>query len=198
MLGNSLETAGRHFITALTSALFIFGLSSQPALAHKGHAGPPVQFMELKEALKGMLPVNAKVLKRKEELNKDAAGWAKQKYGVEPPTGILTYFVARNEAGQTLGAAYITNTHYRHGDIAVVVGIDAEGRITQAALLNANEKYVGDFAATVGTGFMARFAGLKAEELATQSDDGNEAAKAVIEQVRTAVAVLAALTQTGH
>ena len=187
----------------LLAPLLVIGLTfgiNQAAQAHKGHAGPQVTFMKTKAALKEMLPSGAKIVKRKQPLKGDAVEWAEKTWGVELDDEIYSYYLATDkQSGATLGAAYITQAHYRHGDLKLAVGIDAENNITQAAILGINEKYVVDFDGNVGTGLIGDYAGLSLEELIAKADELASSDKATREfaaALRDAVVLLAAFMHT--
>jgi len=189
-----------YLFTSVLAVCFVFGFStwSQNAQAHKGHAGPMVSFMKNKAALKEMLPTGAKIVKRKQPLKADAIEWAEKTYGVELDDDVYSYYLATDKkSGAVLGAAYVTQVHYRHGDLKLAVGIDAESRITQVAILGINEKYVVDFEGNVGTGLIKDYAGLSLNELTAKADELASSDKATREfaaAVRDAAVLLAAFT----
>lgn len=190
-----------HLLTPVLAICLTLAIASWPqdAEAHKGHAGPMVTFMKSKAALKTMLPTGAKIVKRKQPLNDDAIERAETTYGVELDEQIYSYYLATDKkSGKILGAAYVTETHYRHGDLKIAVGINADNHLTQAAILGINEKYVVDFEGNVGTGLIADYAGLslqaviaKANELASSDKATREFAAAV----RDAAVLLATFTR---
>ncbi|VAW89889.1 hypothetical protein MNBD_GAMMA17-825 [hydrothermal vent metagenome] len=84
--------------------------------------------------------------------------------------------------------------HYRHGDLKFAVGIDADNRITQVAILGINEKYVVDFDGNVGTGLIDDYAGLTLKALLAKADELASSDKATREfsaAVRDAAVLLA-------
>jgi len=191
-----------YLFAPLLAMSLAFGLSAWPkdAEAHKGHAGSMITFMKTKAALKAMLPKGAKIVKRKQPLKEDAVEWAEKTYGVELDDEVYSYYLASDKkGGATLGAAYITQARYRHGDLKIAVGIDAENTITQAAILGINEKYVVDFDGNVGTGLIGDYAGLSLEELIAKEDELASSDKATREfatAVRDAAVLLAAFMHT--
>ncbi len=193
-----------HFFAPLLAIGLAFGLSAWPqeVEAHKGHASPMVTFMETKAALKTMLPNGAKIVKRKQPLKEGAVEWAEKTYGVELKDEIYSYYLATDKSSDAiLGAAYVTQVHYRHGDLKIAVGIDAEHRITQAAILGINEKYVVDFDGNVGTGLISDYAGLSVKELIAKADELASADKPTRDfaaAVRDAALVLLALQDSAH
>ncbi len=195
---NQIRNPLSYLFTPLLAICLTLGMSvwSQETLAHKGHAGPMVDFMKSKAALKEMLPSAAKIVKRKQPLKKEAAEWAEKRYGVELDEQIYSYYLASDKTSKVImGAAYVSKIHYRHGDLKFAVGIDANSRITQAAILGINEKYVVDFDSNVGTGLIVDYAGLSLKELIAKSEKLASADKATREfamAVRDAAALLAA------
>ena len=181
-------------------SILIVGVSflglSQEAQAHKGHAGPAVKFMKKKVALKNMLPSAARIVKRKQPMKEDGVAWAEKTYGVELDDKLYSYYLATDKQSKAiLGAAYVGKTHYRHGDLKFAVGIDANHRITQAAILSINEKYVVDFDGNVGTGLIEDYAGLSLKELIAKADKLSSSDKATREfasAIRDAAVMLAA------
>lgn len=164
--------------------------------AHKGHAGPMVDFMKSKAALKEMLPSDAKIVKRKQPLQESAVEWAKETHGVELDGKIYSYYLASDKQSKAvIGAAYVSKISYRHGDLKFAVGINGDNRITQAAILGINEKYIVDFDGNVGTGLIADFAGLSLKELIAKVDELSSSDKATREfaaAIRDAAVLLAA------
>lgn len=185
-----------YLFAPLLAVSIAFGIS-QNAHAHEGHAGPLVTFMQTKAALKTMLPAGARIVKRKQPLGDNAVEWADSTYGVELDDGLFSYYLATDKTSKaTTGAAYVGKASYRQGDLKFAVGIDANNRITQAAILGVNKKYAVDFEGNVGIGLIADYAGLsikeliaKAEQL-TSSDD--KATREFAALVRDAAALLAA------
>ncbi len=179
-------------------SILVFSMA-QNAYAHKGHAGPMVMFMKNKLALKSMLPDGAKIVKRKQPLKDKAIEWAEKTYDVELDEKVYRYYLATDrKSGDVLGAAYVSKIHYRHGDLKFAVGIDASGRITQAAILGVNEKYVVDFEGSVGKGLIKSYAGLSLKDLIFKTDklaSSNKAARELAVAVRDAVILLVALTR---
>jgi len=181
------------------SLVLTISVWSQDALAHKGHAGSMINFIKSKAALKEMLPSGVKIVKRKQPLKEDATQWAKETYDVELDEKVYSYYLATDKAsGSILGAAYVSKDTYRHGDLKYAVGIDADGRITQAAILGVNEKYVVDFEGNVGTGLIADYAGLTLKELIAKADElasSDKATREFASIIRDAVVLLAAFTR---
>ncbi len=185
-----MNQAYRHPLAYIFTLLLAICLTlgfSQSAYAHKGHAGSMITFMKSEAALKEMLPSGAKIVKRKQPLTKDALEWAGKTYGVELDDKTYSYYLATDKQSKAVvGAAYVGKISYRHGDFKFAIGIDAKQRVTQAAILGINEKYVVDFDGNVGTGLIADYAGLtldaliaKAEELASSDKATREFAAAI-------------------
>jgi len=186
------------FFTLVLVICLSIGMS-QNVYAHKGHAGSMINFMKSKAALKEMLPNGAKIVKRKQPLKDDAVEWAEKTYGVELDEKVHSYYLATDKnSGAVLGAAYASKIHYRHGDLKFAVGIDASGRITQAAILGVNEKYVVDFDGNVGTGLISDYAGLTLKALIAKTDELASSDKATREfaaAVRDAAVLLVTFTR---
>ncbi len=182
-------------IARLALALLLALLAWPAAQAHEGHAGPPVTELKDRAALKALLPQGAKLAKRKQRLSDQAIEAIRKQYGHAPETGLVTYYLARDrESGATLAAALIDRVPYRHGKIKLAVGLDAQGRLTGAAVLSVNEKYLPDVKSAVGTGLLEGYRGLSLEELiqrAERADD--EAERAVLTGLRDMALRLAAL-----
>jgi len=176
----------------------IFGIS-QSVYAHKGHAGSMITFMKNKATLKEMLPGGVKIVKRKQPLKEEATEWAKKTYGVELDDKVYSYYLATDKQSKTMvGAAYVSKANYRHGDFKFAVGIDAEQRITHAAILGISEKYVVDFDGNVGTGLIADYAGLTLKALIAKTDELASSDKATREfavAIRDAAILLIAFTR---
>lgn len=194
----SLQKPFSNLFAPLLAFGLAFGLTtwSQDAEAHKGHAGPMVNFIKAKAALKEMLPSGARIVKRKQPLKEDAIEWADETYGIELDDDIYSYYLASDKKnGKVLGAAYVTKTHYRHGELKIAVGIDASLRITQVAILGINEKYVVDFEGNVGTGIIPEYAGLSIKEVVAKADElasSDKATREFASAVRDAAVLLAA------
>lgn len=170
-------------------------LAPVPAPAHEGHAGPEIEFLAAQEALKAMLPEGAKITRRKEKLDADDAAWARDHLGVAVAEGVYTYYLARDpETGAVRGTAMVRELEYEHGDVTLAVGLDADGRVTRAAVLSTNRKYVADFKGDVGAGFLPDLTGLDVAALADAAGrpaaDGG-AGRFALERLRDMAAVLA-------
>ncbi len=192
-----------YLLTPIFALSLVLGITAWPqdVQAHKGHAGPEVKFMKKKAALKEMLPTGTRIVKRKQPLKEDAVEWAQKTYGVELDDKLYSYYLATDKTSKAIaGAAYVGETHYRHGDLKFAVGLDANNRITQAAVLGINEKYVVDFEGNVGTGLVADYAGLSLKELIAKADELASSDKATREfaaAVRDAAILLAAFMHNG-
>ncbi len=187
-------------LSYLLAPLMVLGLGVSPVVeAHKGHAGPMVNFMKTKDALKKMLPTEARITKRKQPLSDKAAEWAEEQYGADLDSKIYSYYLASDRGDKSFkGAAYVNQMHYRHGDLKFAVGIGADKRVTQVAILGVNEKYVVDFEASVGTGLIADYAGLSLEELVEKADQlasSDKAAREFAVAVRDAAVLLVAFVR---
>ncbi len=181
------------------SCVFAMATWSPDVQAHKGHAGPMISFIKTKTALKAMLPSGAKIVKRKQPLKDVDIEWAEKTYDVELEEGIYSYYLATDKkSGQTIGAAYVTTVHYRHGDLKLALGIDATKRLTQAAILAVNEKYVVDFEGGVGKGLIEEYAGLSVDESIVRASElasGDKASREFSAAIRDAAVLLVALTR---
>jgi len=182
-------------IARITLGLLLALIFWPIAQAHEGHAGPPVTEIKTRAALKALLPEGAKLAKRKQRLKSAAAETVAQRYGQAPETGLVTYYLARDrESGATLAAALIDRVSYRHGKIKLAVGLDTQGRLTGAAVLAVNEKYLPDVKGTVGTGLLKDYRGMPLEELIKRAESAqNEAERAVLGGLRDMALKLAAL-----
>jgi len=171
-----------------------------PAPAHKGHAGPMIDFVAANDALKAMLPDGAHVTRRKEAVQAAGAAWAKSSLGVAlDDDDIHTFLLARDPAtDQVLGAAMDQEFDYEHGDLKLAIGVDPSGKVTKAAVLGVNEKYVDEIKTGVGTGFLTDLEGATIQDLSARSDAAykakNNTAGDVLGHLRDMAAALATLT----
>ncbi len=160
------------FVLFLILSIAFSSLWSQRVFSHEGHAGVPVVFIKDKAALKKMLPAGAKIVRRKQPLTDSDIEKAEKSYGVDLDSDIYTYYLATDKNSKMIvGAAYVGEIPFRHGKLKYAVGIDGENRITQAAILGINEKYVVDFEGNVGKGLIADYAGLTLKELIAKADE---------------------------
>ena len=188
---------GSLFIFVITFSL-LAGLVALPqsSMAHKGHAGPQVVFLKKEEALKQMLPAGAKIVQRKEKLEKGNAEKVKRELGIILNDGVYTYYVARDRSsGATIGAAMVTEVEYKHGDISLAIGVNSKGDVTKAAILSVNEKYVPDMKASVGTGFLQQIEGVSIKKLVSMANEASGFAM-VTELIFTQLRDMAALLAT--
>lgn len=171
-----------------------------PAPAHKGHSGPMIDFIATNDALKAMLPDGAHVTRRKEAIKAAGAAWAQSSLGVAlDDDDIHTYLLARDKGtDRVLGAAMDRDFDYEHGDLKLAIGVDPAGKVTKAAVLGTNEKYVDEIKKGVGTGFLADLEGATVQDLTARSDAAykarNNTAGDVIGHLRDMAAALATLT----
>lgn len=173
-----------------TLLLFLFSatlftstaLWTTDAAAHKGHAGKKITFIKKKTALKAMLPSEGKVYRRKQRLDSGQADWASKTYGVDLDTKIYAFYVSKDKkTKQRIGSAIIDKFPYRHGHCELAVGLDANNRVTTAALVSVNERYLVDFEDTVGTGFLKSFDGMTIQDLVSNAKAVSSADKATRE-----------------
>jgi hypothetical protein len=171
-----------------------------PGPAHEGHAGPMVDFVAANDALKAMLPDGAQLTRRKEAVKAAGAAWAESSLGVSlDDDDVHTYLLARDrETDGVLGAAMDAEFEYEHGDLKLAVGVDAAGKVTKAAVLGVNEKYVDEVKTGIGTGFLAELEGATVRDLSARADAAykakNNTAGDVIGHIRDMAAALATLT----
>lgn len=181
-----MRTGGMKHGRTWAIGLLVWGLTAaflavapQPGLAHKGHAGPMVTFLEEKAALKAMLPEGARISRRKEALGADGVAWAKDSLGVGLKAGVYPYYLARDpDSGKPLAAAVIWEVDYEHADVRLALGLDAAGHVTGAAVLGTNEQYVPEFKEGVGAGLLADLKGATVQDLAARAADVPEADEA--------------------
>lgn len=177
-------------------------LGSAPAFAHKGHGGALQHFLKKKEALRAMLPPGAKIVKRKQRLSDEAADWAEQTYGVDLDKSLYTYYLAKDRAsGEIIGGAILLKAAYRHGDLEVGVGLDADGRVTKVVLSALSEKYIPEFEGTVGKGFIDGYEGSTVADLvdkARAAESGDKPTRVFTTRLRDAAVLLAAFMRTAR
>jgi len=146
-----------------------------------------------------MLPAGTKISKRKEQLTNAAADKVENKWGVALDREVYTYYLARDrESGDTVGTALVTVLHYRHGKVQLALGLDMQGHITQAAVLNVDSKYLPDLERSIGTGFLSALQGKSVDDLKEVLDGvakDDLAAKEVLGQLRNMIAVLSVFRQ---
>jgi len=180
-------------ITIVSVFSGIIALSGS-VLAHEGHAGKLVVFLKKEEALKQILPGGAKVVQRKEMLDRGKAEKAKKEFGVKLDDGVYTYYIARDKtSGATTGAAIVTEVAYMHGEVNLAIGIDTKGNVTKAAILSVNEKYVPDMKSSVGTGYLRQLEGVTIKKLVTMANEASNSALAtetIFSQLRDMAALL--------
>ena len=164
-------------ITIVSVLSGIIALSGS-VLAHEGHAGKLVVFLKKEEALKQILPGGAKVVQRKEMLDRGKAEKAKKEFGVKLDDGVYTYYIARDKtSGATTGAAIVTEVAYMHGEVNLAIGIDTKGNVTKAAILSVNEKYLQDLKSSVGTGYLRQVEGVSIKKLVSMANEASGSAK---------------------
>ncbi len=173
----------------------------QPAAqAHKGHGGPMVTFLKKKATLRALLPQGAKIVKRKQRLADEGEEWASSTYGVDLDESLYTYYLAKDRSsGRVIGGALITKATYRHGDIMIAVGLDADGKVTKVALTAVSEKYIPDFEGTVGTGFLDRYSGMTLADLvqnAKAQEGAGKPERLFASKLRDAAVLLAAFMRS--
>ena len=166
------------------------------ALAHEGHAGPKIEFIKTNDALKAMLPEGAKTTRRKQEVTAEDAAWAKEKLGVAVAPGIYPFFLARDaETGAVTGAAMVTEEKIGHGQLALGLGIDADGKVTLAAVLSVHRKYVAEVVKAAGKGVLKELSGLTVADLSGKvAGAEGDTAKAVYTRLRDMAAVLVTMS----
>jgi len=167
----------RLFALALTALLL-----AAPVAAHEGHAGARVTLLKLKPALKALLPEGASLSKRKQRLDGE----------------LVTYYLARDgKRGPVLAGALVEQGKYRHGKIRVAVGLDADRRLTGAALLMANEKYVPDFRSSIGVGLLDDWRDRPLQALIQAADQAPEGPRrAVLQAMKRGAQKLDKLLET--
>lgn len=179
---------------AMVMGLFAWTLlfPADDALAHEGHAGPKVEFIKTNDALKAMLPEGAKTTRRKQEVTAEDAAWAKENLGVAVAPGIYPFFLARDaETGAVIGAAMTTEEKIGHGDLALGLGIDADGKVTLAAVLSVHRKYVAEVVKAAGKGVIKGLSGLTVADLSAKvAAAEGDTAKSVYTRLRDMAAVL--------
>lgn len=194
-IGRKRTRRGLGLLVLGLTAAFLAALP-QAGLAHKGHAGPMVTFLEEKAALRAMLPEGAKISRRKEALGAEAVAWARDSLGVGLKAGVYPYFLARDrDSGKPLAAAVVWELDYEHADVHLALGLDASGHVTGAAVLGTNEQYVPEFKEGPGAGMLPDLKGTTVKDLAAraaQVPESDEARGFVLARMRDMGALLAA------
>lgn len=164
----NLGLSTRSITTVLLLAMLVcVGLWSSQAMAHKEHAGSIVDFLKTNEVLKVLLPGQAKLVKRKEMLSPSAVSWAKTTLGINLDNQVHTYYRANDhDSGQLLGGAIILKYPYRHGEVVLMAGIDAQQHLTGVAIQGISEKYIADFEGAFTLGLLPDYAGKTVQDLA--------------------------------
>lgn len=172
------------------------GMAPAAALAHAGHSGKMLTFLDTRLALKQMLPDGAKVVRRKEALSDATAGWVKDTLGVTVDADLYTFYLAKAADGTAAGLAMEVDFPYGHGMVDLALGIDPQGHVTQAAVLGIHEKFLPELMRGPGKGVLPELAGKDVKglaELAALPDDGTSARQEVLGHLRDMAAVLAGL-----
>lgn len=181
------------------SLLTTTALWTDNAEAHKGHAGKKITLLKNKVALKAMLPADGKVYRRKQGLNSAQADWANKNYNVDLKTSTLAFYISKDRSTKKqMGSAVIYKFTYRHGNCEVAVGLDENNKVTTAAFISVNEKYLVDFEETVGSGFLKKFDGMTVSDLVENAKSRSSADKATREfsnALRDAAVTLVAFQQ---
>ncbi len=190
------------WLVAMLAVMLLAGGWPAPAQAHKGHGGELQHFLKQKEALRAMLPGGAKIVKRKQRLSGEAADWAEQTYDVDLDKSLYTYYLAKDRAsGRIVGGAIILKAGYRHGDLAVGVGLGGDGKVTRVALTALSEKYIPEFEGTVGKGFIDGYEGLTVADLvekARAAEGGDKPSRVFATRLRDAAVLLEAFMRTAR
>lgn len=166
--------------------------ADREAAAHEGHSGPVIEFMEVKEALKAVLPQGGKIVQRKQEMTGEAAARARRQVGAPPLEGVQTFLLTRDEAGRPLGAAMNKTFKYGHGEVVLAIGVRPDGTVTGAAVVSTHRKYVAEIKKAVGAGMITGAEGIPANKLATLKGTEGPAAEIMGHLARMTATLLAA------
>ena len=169
------------------------------ARAHEGHAGSPTVFLATKLALKGMLPDGARIVRRKQHPSDSQMAWAASTHDATLGGHLVTYYLARDrDTEASLAAAMVKEVIYRHGKVTLGLGLDAEGRVTRAAVLRIHGKYVSDLKKSLTGGWLSHLKGQTVAELLARAGsvaEDDPAAQVVLGELANMGLALAALSQ---
>lgn len=194
MNGRRHRAAGTGLL-ALAVGIMVVVAAGGGAVAHEGHTGPMITFLEQNEALKAMLPEGARITRRKQELKAPDAAWAKETLGVSVREGIHAYFLARDpDSGTVTGAAMVVEAKYDDGEVNLALGVNGNGMVTRAAVLSTHRMYVPEISSVVGKGFVDALDGLSVQDLSRRAGEAREDAdRAVLSEFRDMAATLVTL-----
>ena len=151
----------------LAFVVVLIAAGPRSALAHGGsHAGPVVTQMNKEAALKAILPPSAKVIKKIAVVDQEVVTWVEENYGVRLKEGLYSYFLAQDEQnGEIIGGAVVKRSPFRKGKLSLAVGVDAERRVTNVALMSINKNYLFELERDVGKGVIPTYKGMSIEQV---------------------------------
>lgn len=158
-----------HPLGVLLIAIYVTSVVTIPrsALAHGGsHAGPVVTQMNNETALEVTLPKSVKSIKKIVIVDQDAVTWAEETYGVRLKEGLYSYFLAQDEqSGEIIGGAVVKRSPFRQGKLSLAVGLDAERRVTNVALMSINKNYLFELEKNIGKGIISTYRGMSVAQI---------------------------------
>jgi len=155
--------------TGLLIAVLLVGTTiwAQTVKAHGGgHIGLIETQMDKKAALDATLPSSAKIIKKMVVLDQQAITWASEIYGVRLKEGVYRYFLAQDKQnGKNIGGSVVQTSRFRRGELSLVVGLDANQRITNVVLMGVNKNYLFELETNVGKGIIFTYQGMSVNEI---------------------------------
>ena len=140
--------------------------------AHGGiHAGPVVTQMNEEAALEAAIPKSAEAIKKLAVVNEEMAAWAEEIYGTRLKEGLYSYFIVQDEnSGEVVGGAIVKRAPFRKGKLSLALGIDADRKVTNVALMSINKNYLFELDRDVGKGIISNYNGMTVDQVSNAKE----------------------------
>ncbi|HYZ90380.1 MAG TPA: hypothetical protein VE620_13875 [Myxococcales bacterium] len=151
-------------IVPLLCALF-----AAPALAH---STPPVTLNSEREAVSSLLPGAKRYFVREVRLSGAEREAIRQQSGWNADEEFYRFYLGRDGDGHDVGAVVFLSDYTIHGPMRVAVGVEPDGRIRGAKIIEVTEETYPWVKSLIDRGFLDQFVGTDARATPTAASGG--------------------------
>jgi hypothetical protein len=123
------------------------------------HITPPVVLTSEREAVVSMTAGAKKFFVREVRLTSEERQTMQQRWGWRPEEELYRFYLGRDETGQLVTAVTFLTEFTLHGPVRVAVGLDSEGRVKDAQVVELTEETFPWLKSLIDQGFTRDYVG---------------------------------------
>jgi hypothetical protein len=134
------------------------------------HITPPVVLTSEREAVVSMTAGAKKFFVREVRLTSEERQTMQQRWGWRPEEELYRFYLGRDETGQLVTAVTFLTEFTLHGPVRVAVGLDSEGRVKDAQVVELTEETFPWLKSLIDQGFTRDYVGRDSQASFTLSE----------------------------